>query len=79
MVGGTAGDLPLRRVPAAIARAEDRSERLTWQEARSRRVEEASALQLDILHREREAVRELGLGGYVDARERLAGLGSPGP
>lgn len=74
-VGATAGDLPLRRVPAAIARAENRSERLEWQEARNTRVEEASALQLDILHREREAVRELGLGGYVDARERLAGLG----
>lgn len=74
-VGAAAGDLPLRRVPAAIARAENRGERLEWQEARNRRVEEASALQLDILHREREAVRELGLGGYVDARERLAGLG----
>ena len=69
------GELPLRRVPAAIARAEDRGERLAWQHARNQRVEEASALQLDILHREREAVRELGLGGYVDARERLAGLG----
>lgn len=74
-VGIKTGELPLRRVPAAIARAEDRGERLAWQHARNQRVEEASALQLDILHREREAVHELGLGGYVDARERLAGLG----
>ncbi|MFV1987427.1 MAG: hypothetical protein ACC682_09095 [Gemmatimonadota bacterium] len=69
------GDLPLRRVPAAIARAEERGERLAWEAARNRRVEEASALRLDVLHREREAVHELGLGGYVEARERLAGMG----
>lgn len=69
------GDLPLRRVPAAIARAEVRGERLAWEVARNRRVEETSALQLDVLHREREAVHELGLGGFVEARERLAGLG----
>ena len=74
-VGLRDGTLPLRRVPAAIARSEVRGERLAWEVARNRRVEEASALQLDILHREREAVRELGLGDYVEARERLAGLG----
>ncbi len=67
-------DVPLRRVPAAIARAERRGERLAWEAARNRRIEEAAALQLDVLHREREAVRQLGLGAYVDARERLAGL-----
>lgn len=68
-------EVPLRRVPAAIARAEHRGERLAWESARNRCVEEAAALQLDILHREREAVRQLGLGDYVEARERLAGLG----
>ncbi|MDX1396770.1 MAG: hypothetical protein R3195_20500 [Gemmatimonadota bacterium] len=75
MVGLRDGDLPLRRVPAAIARAQVRGERLAWEIARNRRVEEASALQLDVLHREREAVRELGLGDYIEARERIGGLG----
>lgn len=74
VVALTNRDVPLRRVPAAIARAERRGERLAWETARNRRMEEASALQLDILHREREAVRQLGLGRYVEARERLAGL-----
>lgn len=67
-------ELPLRRVVAAMARAPERGERLAWDAARNRRLEDAAALRLDILHREREAVAELGLGGYLDARERLAGL-----
>jgi len=67
-------EIPIRRVPAMIARTERRGERLAWETARNRRLEETSALQLDILHREREAMRQLGLGDYVEARERLAGL-----
>ncbi len=63
-----------RQVPAAIAGTDLRGERLAWEAARNRRAEEAAAVQLDLLHREREAVRQLGLGSYVEARERLTGL-----
>ena len=67
-------EIPLRRVPDWIVRAEDRGERLGWEAARHRRIEEAAALRLDVVHRGREAVVQLGLGGYFEARERLAGL-----
>ncbi len=67
-------EVPLRGVEAAVARANRRGERLAWEAARNRRVEDAAALRLDILHREREAVGQLGMGTYVEARERLAGL-----
>jgi hypothetical protein len=75
LVGIRDREIPLRRVPAEIARSPNRGERLAWEAARNARVEEAAALQLDILHREREAVGELGLGEYLEARERLAGFG----
>jgi len=67
-------EVPLRRVQGAIVRADRRGERLAWEAARNRRVEEAAALRLDIVHREREVVSQLGLGKYVEAWERLAGL-----
>lgn len=67
-------EIPLRRVPDWILRAEDRRQRLGWEAARHRRIEEAAALRLDVVHRGREAVVQLGLGGYADARERLAAL-----
>ncbi|WP_419162840.1 hypothetical protein [Candidatus Palauibacter sp.] len=67
-------EIPLRRVPDWIVRADDRGERLAWERARHRRIEEAAALRLDVAHREREAVARLGLGDYIEARERLAGL-----
>lgn len=66
--------LPLRRVPARVAQTADRRERLAWSAARNERIEDAAALRLDILYREREAIAELGFGDYMDARERLAGL-----
>jgi hypothetical protein len=66
--------LPWRRVPARVAQTADRAERLAWSESYNERLEDAAALQLDILYREREAVAELGFGDYVEARERLAGL-----
>lgn len=67
-------EVPLRRVEGAIVRANGRGERLAWELARSRRVEEAAAVRLDVLHREREAVEQLGLGDYMEAHERLTGL-----
>ena len=67
-------EIPLRRVPDWIVRAEDRGERLGWEAARHRRIEEAAALRLDVVHRGREAVVQLGLGAYAESRERLAGL-----
>ena len=67
-------EIPLRRVPDWIVRAEDRGERLGWEAARHGRIEEAAALRLDVVHRGREAVVQLGLGAYAESRERLAGL-----
>lgn len=67
-------EIPLRRVADWVVRADDRRERLAWEAARDRRIEEAATLRLDVAHREREAVARLGLGGYVEARERLAAL-----
>ena len=67
-------EIPLRRVADWVVRADDRRERLAWEAARDRRIDEAAALRLDVAHREREAVARLGLGGYVEARERLAAL-----
>ena len=67
-------EIPLRRVADWVLRADDRRERLAWEAARDGRIEEAAALRLDVVHREREAVARLGLGGYVEARERLAAL-----
>lgn len=67
-------EIPLRRVDGAIMRAEVRGERLAWEAARNRRLEEAGALRLDVLHRERESIRQLGLGTYVETWERLTGL-----
>lgn len=67
-------EIPLRRVPDWIVRADDREERLGWEAVRHRRIEEAAALRLDVVHRGREAVVQLGLGAYAESRERLAGL-----
>jgi hypothetical protein len=57
-----------------VAQTLERTERLAWEEAYNERLEDAAALQLDILYREREAIAELGFGDYVEARERLAGI-----
>ena len=67
-------EVPLRRVRGAIVRTDRRGDRLAWEAARNRRVEEAAAVRLDVVHREREAVSQLGLGNYIEAWERLAGL-----
>ena len=67
-------EIPFRRVADWVIRADDRRERRAWESARDRRIEESAALRLDVVHREREAVARLGLGGYIEARERLASL-----
>lgn len=67
-------EIPLQRVSATIMRTDQRSNRLAWESVRDRRSEEATALRLDILHREREAVDQLGLGSYIESWERLTGL-----
>ncbi|WP_419950487.1 hypothetical protein [Candidatus Palauibacter sp.] len=67
-------EIPLRRVADWVIRADDRHERIAWEAARDRRIEESGALRLDVVHREREAVARLGLGEYIEARERLASL-----
>jgi len=67
-------EVPLRRVPAAIARSPQRGVRMAWEAARNRRAEEASALRLDVVQREREAVRQLGLGDFLETWERISGL-----
>lgn len=70
----TERQIPLRRVAGAIMRTDSRGERLAWEASRNRRVEEAAAVRLDVLHRERESIAQLGLGSHVEAWERLLGL-----
>lgn len=64
-------ELPLRRIPALIAGEEDRSTRQRLEAERNALLSEVIPLQLDRLNRGREAVRELGYGGFVQTRERL--------
>ena len=61
-------------MPAAIASEPDRERRLRLESTRNATLEAAIPLQIDTLHREREAVDGLGLGGFIEARERLSGL-----
>lgn len=72
----SAGDreVPYRSVARTVRNTEDRGVRLALEEARYERLEEAYSLQVDTVHREREALDALGLGGYVEARERLSCL-----
>jgi hypothetical protein len=64
-------EIPLRSVTFAIENEPDRATREHLELRRTAWLEEAVPLQVDTLHREREAVAELGLGGYVEAWERL--------
>ncbi len=67
-------EVPMKRMSERLMRTANRRERLEWAAARHVGIEEADALRLDVLHREREAVGKLGLGRYVEAREQLSGL-----
>lgn len=67
-------ELPFRRVRRAVEEEASRGARVALERARAERLEEALPLQLDLVQREREAVAALGLGDYVEARERLCCL-----
>ena len=67
-------EIRLRQVVAAEENEADRAARLALDRERNARLEEAIPLQVDTLHREREAVAGLGLGDFMEARERLSGL-----
>lgn len=67
-------ELSLRQIPREIARTRDRGERRRLAGRRDRALEEAIPLWLDLVQRERDVVRGLGYGGYLAARDRLAGV-----
>lgn len=67
-------EYPFRQVRREIEQEENRGARVALERARAARLEEALPLQVDLLHREREAVAALGLGGFMEARERLSCL-----
>lgn len=67
-------EFPLRSVTFAIENEPDRATREQMELQRNAWLEEAVPLQIDTLHREREAVAELGLGPHVEAWERLTRL-----
>lgn len=66
-------EVPFREARRTIRNLEDRPARLALEERRSDKLEEALPLETDTIQRERQAVEELGFGGYVEARERLSG------
>jgi hypothetical protein len=67
-------EIPLRSVTFAIENEPDRTVREQMELRWTAWLEEAVPLQVDTLHREREAVAELGLGEQVEAWERLTRL-----
>lgn len=67
-------EVGLRQFLPALENEPNRPLRVQLEALRNQRLEEALPLQVDILHREREAIAELGFGPFVDARERLSGL-----
>lgn len=68
------GARPFRGVDRLVENEPDRSRRLDLERRRCRKSAEAASLRVELLHREREAVAELGFGPFVEARERLSGL-----
>ncbi len=71
-VGGET--IPLAEARASIMREPDREARRAKEIAYYQRQEEAAALRLEVVHREREATAQLGLGNYLQATARLARL-----
>lgn len=71
-------ELSLRQIPREIVRTRDRRERRTLATRRDRALEEAVPLWLDLVEREREAVRAMGYGEYLQARDRLTGVDHEG-
>lgn len=64
-------EIPLRQLARVVAREADPSRRHELQRHAERVLEDSHSLRLDILERERDAVRDLGYGGYLEARERF--------
>ncbi len=67
-------EIPFRRLIRRIENEPSREARRALEACRAEKLEEAIPLQVDMLHREREALSELGLGGLVETRERLTGV-----
>lgn len=65
-------ELPFRHLAREIAACGDRGRRKELSALRSRVLDEAATLWLDLVERERDAVRDLGYGGYREARGRLS-------
>lgn len=71
-------ETPLRQLPRAVAREPEPSRRRELEGRVEGVLEESVSLRVDILERERDAVRDLGYGDYLAARERI-GRQSFGP
>lgn len=65
-------EIPLRQLPRAIAREEDRGRRRELEELRRRLLGGEGALRREFLEVGRGALEELGYGDPVEARERLS-------
>lgn len=65
-------EIPFRQLHREIARASDRGRRRELGTLRDRILKEAGSLWLDLMEREREAVRGLGYGAHREARDRLS-------
>lgn len=64
-------EIPLRQLARVVAGEEDPARRRELQGHAEEVLEDSLSLRLDILERERDAVRDLGYGGYLEARERF--------
>lgn len=64
-------ETPLRQLARVVAREEDPSRRRELQDVSEEILEDSVSLRFDILERERDAVRDLGYGGYLEALERF--------
>lgn len=64
-------ETPLRQLARVVAREEDPASRRALQGVAEEVLEDSVSLRYDILERERDAVRDLGYGGYLEALERF--------
>ena len=64
-------ETPLRQLARVVAREEDPVPRHEQQRLAEEILEDSVSLRFDILERERDAVRDLGYGGYLEALERF--------
>lgn len=71
-------EIPLRQLARVVAQKPDPSRRHALQLRAEEALQDSVSLRMDILERERDAVRDLGYGSYLEARERF-GRQSYGP